>query len=60
MRAERRAAPKPALIPSGDRSRYPAREGLSAVMRAERRAAPKPALIPSGDRSRYPASEGLS
>ena len=26
-RAERRAAPKPARIPSGDRARYPATEG---------------------------------
>jgi hypothetical protein len=29
MRAERRAAPKPALIPSGDRSMYPSNEGLT-------------------------------
>jgi hypothetical protein len=28
-RAERRAAPKPARIPSGDRPRYAADEGLS-------------------------------
>jgi hypothetical protein len=28
-RAERRAAPKPARIPSGDRSTYPSDEGLS-------------------------------
>jgi hypothetical protein len=28
-RAERRAAPKPARIPTGDRSRYSADEGLS-------------------------------
>ncbi len=28
-RAERRAAPKPARIPSGDRSAYPPDEGLS-------------------------------
>ncbi len=28
-RAERRAAPKPARIPSGDRPTYPAAEGLS-------------------------------
>jgi len=28
-RAERRAAPKPARIPLGDRARYPAAEGLS-------------------------------
>jgi hypothetical protein len=28
-RAERRAAPKPARIPSGDRLRYSADEGLS-------------------------------
>ena len=28
-RAERRAAPKPARIPSGDRLRYAADEGLS-------------------------------
>jgi hypothetical protein len=29
LRAERRAAPKPARIPSGDRSTYPSDEGLS-------------------------------
>ena len=29
-RAERRAAPKPARIPSGDRTMYPASEGLTA------------------------------
>ena len=28
-RAERRAAPKPARIPSGDRPTYPSDEGLS-------------------------------
>jgi len=28
-RAERRAAPKPARIPSGDRTTYPSDEGLS-------------------------------
>ena len=28
-RAERRAAPKPARIPSGDRPTYPSGEGLS-------------------------------
>ncbi len=28
-RAERRAAPKPARIPSGDRTMYPSDEGLS-------------------------------
>ncbi len=28
-RAERRAAPKPARVPSGDRSTYPSDEGLS-------------------------------
>ena len=28
-RAERRAAPKPARIPSGDRRTYPSGEGLS-------------------------------
>jgi hypothetical protein len=28
-RAERRAAPKPARIPSGDRLMYPSDEGLS-------------------------------
>ena len=53
--AERRAAPKPAHIPSGDGSTHPSSEGR----RAERRAAPKPAHIPSGDRSTYPSSEGL-
>jgi hypothetical protein len=29
QRAERRAAPKPARIPSGDRPTYPSHEGLS-------------------------------
>ena len=29
QRAERRAAPKPARIPAGDRSTYPSDEGLS-------------------------------
>ncbi len=29
LRAERRAAPKPARIPSGDRPTYPSDEGLS-------------------------------
>ncbi len=53
--AERGAAPKPAQIPSGDRSTYPSNEGR----RAERRAAPKPAHIPAGDRSTYPSNEGL-
>jgi hypothetical protein len=28
LRAERRAAPKPARLPSGDRSTYPSNEGL--------------------------------
>ncbi len=28
-RAERRAAPKPARVPSGDRPTYPSDEGLS-------------------------------
>jgi hypothetical protein len=28
-RAERRAAPKPARVPSGDRAMYPSDEGLS-------------------------------
>ena len=28
-RAERRAAPKPARVPSGDRPMYPSDEGLS-------------------------------
>jgi hypothetical protein len=58
LRAERRAAPKPARIPSGDRPMYPSDEGGSS--RAERRAAPKPARIPSGDRPMYPSDEGLS
>jgi hypothetical protein len=56
-RAERRAAPKPARIPSGDRKAYSPREGLDR--RAERRAAPKPACIPSGDRKAYSLREGL-
>jgi len=29
LRAERRAAPKPARIPSGDRPKFPSDEGLS-------------------------------
>jgi len=29
LRAERRAAPKPARVPSGDRPTYPSDEGLS-------------------------------
>jgi len=56
-RAERRAAPKPARIPSGDRPTYSSGEGLHR--RAERRAAPKPARIPSGDRPTYSSGEGL-
>ncbi len=54
--AERRAAPKPGRIPSGDRPKYASDEGLWAG----RRAAPKPARIPSGDRPKYPSDEGLS
>ncbi len=56
QRAERRAAPKPVRIPSGDRSMYPSSEGLRE--QAERRAAPQPVRIPLGDRSMYPSSEG--
>lgn len=55
LRAERRAAPKPARIPSGERLRYSADKGQSC-----HRAAPKPACIPSGDRPRYSADEGQS
>jgi hypothetical protein len=57
LRAERRAAPKPVRIPSGDR-RTPSDEGLHDL-RAERRAAAKPVRIPSGDR-RTPSDEGPS
>jgi hypothetical protein len=57
--AERRAAPKPARIPVGDRPAYSTDEGLSCE-RAERRAAPKPARIPVGDRPAYSTDEGLS
>ena len=66
MRAERRAAPKPALVPLGDRLTYSSDEGLA--MRAERRARAtrgplrgpaKPALVPSGDRLTYSSDEGL-
>ena len=60
QRAERRAAPEPARIPSGDRTTYPSDEGLSTAQRAERRAAPEPARIPSGDRTTYPSDEGLT
>ena len=56
-RAERRAAPKPARIPSGDRPMYSSDEG-PRCLRAERRAAPKPARIPSGDRPMYSSDEG--
>ena len=56
-RAERRAAPKSARIPLGDRPAYPTDEG-QASQRAERRAAPKPARIPLGDRPAYPTDEG--
>jgi hypothetical protein len=57
LRAERRAAPKPARIPPGDRPAYPPGEGQT-FLRAERRAAPKPARIPLGDRPVYPPDEG--
>ena len=53
-RAERRAAPKPDRVPSGDRRTYSFDEGH----RAERRAAPKPARVPSGDRRTYSFDEG--
>ena len=56
--AERRAAPKPARIPPGDRPTYASDEGLHSL-RAERRAAPKPARIPLGDRPTYASDEGL-
>jgi hypothetical protein len=48
-RAERRAAPKPARIPRGDRPMYSSGEGLQV---------PKPARIPSGDRLMYSSDEG--
>jgi hypothetical protein len=56
-RAERRAAPKPARIPPGDRPTYSSDEGHTCP-RAERRAAPKPARIPPGDRPTYSSDEG--
>jgi hypothetical protein len=56
--AERRAAPKPAHVPSGDRPMYSSDEGLT--LWAERRAAPKPAHVPSGDRPTYSSDEGLT
>ncbi len=56
-RAERRAAPKPARIPPGDRPAYPPDEGQT-LQRAERRAAPKPARIPPGDRPAHSPDEG--
>jgi hypothetical protein len=43
IRAERRAAPKPARIPSGEWPMYSSDKGLR--IRAERRAAPKPARL---------------
>jgi len=55
----RRAAPKRAHVPSGDRPTCSSDEGLS-MTRAERRAAPKPARVPSGDRPTYSSDEGLS
>ena len=59
QRTERRAAPKPARIPPGDRLTYASGEGLT-LQRTERRAAPKPARIPLGDRLTYPSGEGLA
>ena len=53
----RRAAPKPARIPLGDRRTYAFDEGRT-IQRAERRAAPKPARIPLGDRRTYAFDEG--
>jgi hypothetical protein len=52
-RAERRAAPKPARVPSGDRLAYSPDEGQTFG-----RAAPKPARVPSGDRLAYSPDEG--
>jgi hypothetical protein len=43
IRAERRAAPKPARIPSGEWPMYSSDKGLR--IQAERRAAPKPARL---------------
>jgi len=56
LRAERRAAPKSARVPSGDRPMYASDEWLR---QAERRAAPKPACVPSGDRPMCASDEGL-
>jgi len=49
QRAERRAAPKPARIPLGDRPVYSQAKGSTC---------PKPARIPSGDRPVYSQDEG--
>ena len=54
---ERRAAPKPACVPPGDRTTYSSGEGQSQV---ERRAAPKPACVPPGDRTMYSSGQGQS
>ena len=59
VRAERRAAPKLARVPSGDRPMYSSDEG-SSTPRAERRAAPKPARTPPGGRPMYSSDGGLS
>jgi hypothetical protein len=56
IRAERRAAPKPARIPSGEWPMYSSDKGLR--VRAERRAAPKLARTPLGGRSTYPSDGG--
>ena len=59
LRVERRAAPKPARIRSGDRRTTPSDEGRHDL-RVERRAAPEPARIPSGDRRTTPSDEAPS
>jgi len=49
--------PKAGEVPSGDRLRYAATEGLSTSTAPGR---PKAGEVPSGDRLRHAATEGLS
>jgi hypothetical protein len=50
--------PKQANVPSGDRLRYAAAEGLHFSSAVPGR--PKQAMLPSGEWTRYAAAEGLT
>jgi hypothetical protein len=50
--------PKQANVPTGDRLRYAAAEGLHFLSAAPGR--PKQANVPTGDRLRYAAAEGFT